>query len=157
MSSTKTALFICVHNSARSQMAEEYLKLFGGQEWHVESAGFEPGPINPLAVEVLKEEGIDISGKQTQDVFELFRRGRTFQYVVTVCEESEEHRCPVFPGVTHRLHMPFPDPAGLTGTHEEKLKRVREIRESIKKMVKDFLEWERTGNDRRLGDYWSLK
>ena len=157
MSEKKTALFICVHNSARSQMAEEYLRRFGGEEWQVESAGFEPGPINPLVAEVLGEEGIDIRDKKPRDVFELFKQGRAFQYVITVCEESGERRCPVFPGVSHRLHMPFPDPARLTGSHEEKLARVRELRESIKEMVKEFLDWDQAGDDRRLGDYWSLK
>jgi len=156
MTSSKSALFICVHNSARSQMAEEYLKSLGGDAWRVESAGFEPGVINPLVVRALQEDGIDISGKQTQDVFDLFKAGRTFQYVVTVCQESEEGRCPVFPGMTHRLHLPFPDPSKLSGSEEEQMAQVREIRDSVKRMIKDFLKWEETGEERRLGDYWSL-
>lgn len=152
----KTALFICVHNSARSQMAEEYLKKFGGDDWHVESAGFEPGEINPLVIEAMKEEDIFLEGKGTQSVFELFKKGKTFSYVVTVCEESEGGECPIFPGMTHRMHLPFPDPSKLEGGHDEKLAKVREIRDHIKDMIKGFLEWEVSGGKRPLGDFWDI-
>lgn len=81
-------LFVCIHNSARSQMAEELLRKYGGENFSVQSAGLEPGIVNPLAVEILKEEGIDIKGKQTQSVFELFKDGKLFHYVVTVCDEA---------------------------------------------------------------------
>lgn len=157
MGSRKSALIICVHNSARSQIAEAYLKQLGGEEWRVESAGFDPGEINPLVVRVMAEEGFDLSTRTTQSVFELFKQGRNFQYVITVCSESEEGRCPVFPGMTHRLHLPFPDPARLEGTEEEKLARMREIRDQIKSVVQQFLEWEASGHSKKLGDHWELR
>lgn len=151
---TKDALFICVHNSARSQMAEEYVRLLSGGKLTVESAGFEPTEINPLVIEAMKEEGIDLSGKKTQSVFELFKQGRTYRFVTTVCDESEGGQCPIFPGMTHRLHLPFPDPATLTGTHEEKMVKVREIRDEIKKLMSDFVEWEKTGKRGQMGRVW---
>ncbi len=157
MGNDKRALFICVHNSARSQMAEAYLDHLGGDDWHVESAGFDPGEINPLVVKVMAEEGYDLSSKTTQGVFDLFKQGRNFQYVITVCSESEEGSCPIFPGMTHRLHLPFPDPAKLEGSEEEKLAKVREIRDQIKAMIQQFLEWETSGQSKKLGDHWELR
>ncbi|RJX35069.1 MAG: arsenate reductase ArsC [Desulfarculus sp.] len=136
----KRVLFVCTHNSARSQIAEAYLKQMGGDRFEVESAGLEPGPLNPLAVEVLREEGIDISQQKAKSVFELFKSGRIYQYVITVCESSRESECPLFPGITKRLHMPFPDPAALTGSHQEKLAAAREIRDQIKQAVARLVE-----------------
>jgi arsenate reductase len=128
-------LIICTHNSARSQIAEAYLTRFAGEHLHIESAGFEPSEtVNPLVVEVMKEEGFDLAHKKPRNVFELYRQGRVFSHVITVCHDSEE-KCPIFPGVTKRWHQPFPDPAELEGTHEEKLVKVREIRD----MIKDWL------------------
>ena len=150
----KDVLFICVHNSARSQMAEAYLRQFGGDAFHVESAGFEPTEINPLVVEIMAEDGIDLSGKKTQSVFELFQNGRTFKYVITVCDESEGGKCPLFPGMTHRLHLPFPDPAALTGSHEEKLTKLRGIRDAIKEKMREFEAWEKSNHTKRLGQEW---
>ena len=151
----KDALFICVHNSARSQMAEEYVRLLSKGTLTVESAGFEPTEINPLVVEAMKEDGIDLSGKKTQGVFDLFKQGRTYRFVITVCDESEEGgQCPIFPGMTHRLHLPFPDPATLTGTHEEKMIKVREIQGEIKKLMGDFVEWEKAGKKGQMGKTW---
>lgn len=157
MPNTKKALFICVHNSARSQIAEEYLRELGGQNWEVESAGFEPGQINPLVIKVMAEQGFDLTHKKTQKVFDLFKQGKTFQYVITVCNESEEGSCPIFPGMTHRLHLPFPDPAQLKGSEEEKLEQLRKIRDQIKEMIRQFLEWEDTGHSKPLGDHWELR
>ena len=128
-------LFICVHNSARSQMAEAFLKQFAGDSLEVESAGFQPGDLNPLAVEAMAEIGIDISGNSTKSVFEFFKQGELYDYVITVCDDMNEKRCPVFPGVTHRWHWPFPDPSALSGTHEEQLEQVRKIRDQIKAKV----------------------
>lgn len=150
-------LFICVHNSARSQIAEAYLKQFGKGTFEVESAGFDPTSINPLVVEVMREEGIDLSGKGTQSSFELFKQGKAFSYVITVCAESLDDKCPVFPGMTHRLHLPFPDPAEVQGTHEEQLAQVRDIRDSIKQMVLEFVAWHESGDKRRLSDFWTIK
>lgn len=98
-------LFICVHNSARSQMAEEYLRKLASDRFEVESAGLEPGTINPLVVEVLKEEGIDITGKKTNSVFEFYKEGRRYHYVITVCSKEASERC--LP-VCFRVHAPLP-------------------------------------------------
>ncbi len=134
----KKVLFICVHNSARSQMAEAYLRKLGGTEFETESAGLEPGKLNPFVVRALSEEGIDISGKKTQGVFDLYKAGRRYDYVITVCSREAADRCPIFPGITQRLHWPFDDPAAFTGTDEEVMARVREVRDEIKEKVRDF-------------------
>lgn len=132
MSEKPSVLFICQHNSGRSQIAEAYLIKMGGGALHVESAGLEPAErVNPLVIEVMKEEGVDLSSKKPQSVFELFKAGRLFSHVITVCHDSES-KCPIFPGITKRWHWPFPDPAQVTGTDTEKLEKVREIRDQIK-------------------------
>ncbi len=135
----KKVLFVCVHNSARSQMAEAFLKKLGGERFEVESAGLEPTVINPLAVEVMREVGIDISQNRTQDVFELYKAGRTYDYIITVCDEASGQRCPLFPGQTERLHWSIADPSGFTGTHEERLARTRKVRDDIKTAVEEWL------------------
>ena len=127
----KKVLFICVHNSARSQMAAALLNQKCGEFFSAKSAGLEPGKLNPLAVEVLREIGIDISRNNTQAVFDVFKSGELFAYVITVCAESEAAGCPIFPGVTTRLHWSFPDPSKLTGSYEERLEGTREIRDQI--------------------------
>jgi len=134
MTQTKI-LFLCMHNSARSQMAEAYLKKFGGDKFFAESAGLEAGKLNPLAVEVMKEDSIDISQNQTKDVFEFFKEGRLYHYVVTVCDEASAARCPIFPGVHKKINWSFTDPSSLTGTHEEKLATTRQVRDKIKEAV----------------------
>jgi arsenate reductase len=128
-------LFLCIHNSARSQMAEAYLKKLGGDKFHVESAGLEAGMLNQVAVEVMKEDGIDISHNKTKDVFEFFKEGRNYHYVVTVCDEASAASCPVFPGVHEKINWSFIDPSALTGTPEEKLTATREVRNKIKESV----------------------
>lgn len=139
MSKTKV-LFLCIHNSARSQMAEAYLKQLGGDNFHVESAGLEKGTLNPLAVEVMKEEGIDISQNETNAVFDYFKEGRLYNYVITVCDEASAARCPIFPGVHKKINWSFVDPSSLTGTHEEKLAVTRKVRDKIKQAVIDFIK-----------------
>jgi len=128
-------LFICVHNSARSQMAEAFLNQICGVQFEAHSAGLEPGKLNPLAVEAMREIGIDISKKQTQSVFDVFKSGALFAYVVTVCDETSAARCPIFPGVARRLHWSFPDPSALSGTREERLVGTRKIRDEIRARV----------------------
>src|SRR5437667_3708426 len=108
-------LFICVHNSARSQMAEAFLNLACPDNFEAHSARLEPGTLSPLAIKAMKEIGTDISGKKTQSVFDVFKTGQFFPYVITVCDESSADRCPIFPGVTKRVHWMFADPAELTG------------------------------------------
>ncbi|NWG02494.1 MAG: arsenate reductase ArsC [Syntrophaceae bacterium] len=128
-------LFICVYNSARSQMAEAWLNHLCGDFFEAESAGLEPGNLLPMAIEVMKEMGIDISHKKTRSVFDLVKAGRIFSYVITVCDEASAERCPIFPGIAKRLHWSFPDPAAVTGTGEEKLEKVRKIRDDIKSAI----------------------
>jgi arsenate reductase len=134
-------LFICVHNSGRSQMAEAYLKKIAGDHYNVESAGLEPAnEINPLVVEVMKEEGIDISKNKIQSVFELFKTGKLYDHVITVCDGASEDKCPVFAGITKRWNWPFPDPAAVIGTDGEKMQKVREIRDMIKEKLINSME-----------------
>ncbi len=131
-------LFVCIHNSARSQMAEAFLKKFGGEKFEVESAGIEPGKLNPLVVDVMKEIGIDISNNQTKQVFDFVKRGDLFHYVITVCDETSAERCPVFPGVTKRIHWSFSDPSSFQGPYEEPLEKTRRVREEISTKVAAF-------------------
>lgn len=131
-------LFICIHNSARSQMAEAFLDQICGEQFEAYSAGLEPGKLNPVVVEAMKEIGIDISGKQTKAVFNIFKSGKSFEYVITVCDETSAERCPIFPGITKRLHWSFPDPSAIRGTHEERLNRTRQIRDMIKLQVEKW-------------------
>jgi len=116
-------------------MAEAYLKKYGGGRFAVESAGLEAGKLNPLAVEVMQEDGIDISKNKTKNVFDFFKEGRLYQYVVTVCDEASAARCPVFPGIHKKINWSFPDPSALSGTQEEKLAATRQIRDTIKNAV----------------------
>ena len=132
-------LFVCVHNSARSQMAEAFLINTAGDKFYAESAGFEPGVLNPIVVEAMKEEGIDISNNKTKKVFDLYKQGRFYNYVITVCDESQAERCPIFPGVLKTLHWSFEDPSQFTGTHEEKLEKARIIRDKIKSEIEQFI------------------
>ncbi len=133
-------LFVCVHNSARSQMAEAWLKQLGGDRFEVESAGLEPGVLNPLVVEAMREAGIDISNNQTKSVFDFFTQGRRYHYVVTVCDESQSERCPIFPGAVQFLHWSFPDPSRFTGSHEERLRQTLEVRDQIMAKIEAWLE-----------------
>ena len=132
-------LFVCEHNSARSQMAEAYLQRLGGDAVVVESCGLEAGTLNPLVVEAMAEEGFDLSAKTTQRAIELIKKGRRYDVVITVCSQKASELCPLFPGRALRLNWPFDDPSRLEGSKEEKLARVREIREQIKTQVTDFL------------------
>jgi arsenate reductase (thioredoxin) len=133
-------LFICVHNSARSQMAAALLNQTCDEFFEAQSAGLEPGTINPLVVEALHELGIDISENTTQRVFDVWKSGQIFQFVVTVCSEAEAEGCPIFPAVATRLHWPFDDPSKFTGTHEQRLERTRRIRDQIGAKIDSFCE-----------------
>ena len=128
-------LFICIRNSARSQMAEAFLNRACAGEITVESAGFEPGTINPLAIATMQEVGIDISKNSTQSTFDVYKSGRLFSHVVTVCDESSAEACPIFPGIVKRLHWNIADPSALPGTWEERLEAVRSIRQDISDKV----------------------
>ena len=116
-------------------MAEAWLNRLCPEHFEAHSAGLEPGALNPLAVEAMREIGVDISGKKTQSVFDVFKSGQLFSYVITVCDESSAERCPIFPGATKRLHWSFPDPAAITGSHEERLNGARKIRDQIRARI----------------------
>ena len=132
-------LFVCVHNSARSQMAEAFLNHRAGVRFEAESAGLLPGQLNPVVVAVMQELGFDISHNVTNSVFEFFKQGRKYDFVITVCEQSASERCPVFPGITKRLHWSFVDPSAFTGTEEEIKNRTRTVRDQIKTAIEDFI------------------
>ena len=135
-------LFVCVHNSARSQMAEAFLNTLDGDRFHAESAGLKPGELNPLSVEAMKEEGIDISGNKTKSAFEFYKRRKAFDYVITVCDESSGEKCPTFPGNCRKLHWSLEDPSGLHGAYEEQLDKIRAIRDKIKIKVDELIKWQ---------------
>lgn len=132
-------LFVCVHNSARSQMTEAFLNKMAAGRFQAQSAGLEPGQLNPLVVEVMAELQYDLSANRTKDVFELYRRGEVFSYVITVCDGASAERCPLFPGITKRLHWSFADPSSLSGSHAEQLAATRVIRDEIKAAVAEFI------------------
>jgi len=136
-------LFVCVHNSARSQMAEAFLNSLGGDLFAAESAGLTPGTLNQNVVEVMKEAGIDLSRNKTKDVFDFVRQGRLFHYVITVCDEASAERCPVFVGVTKRLHWSFPDPATFVGSHDDVLRQTRQVRDMIRGRIVQWISTRR--------------
>ncbi len=121
-------------------MAAALLNEVCGEFFEAQSAGLEPGTLNPLAVEALQEIGTDISGNETQSVFDVFKSGQLFTYAITVCSESESKGCPIFAGVTKRLHWAFDDPSQFTGTHEQKIVKTRELLEEIRAKIEEFCE-----------------
>jgi arsenate reductase len=133
-------LFICVHNSARSQIAAAILNKTCPEFFEAESAGLEPGTINPLVIEALQELGIDISKNTTQRVFDVWKSGHIFHFVITVCSEAEAEGCPIFAGVTTRLYWPFEDPSKFTGAHYERLEKTRRVRDQIQAKIDSFCE-----------------
>lgn len=137
---TIKVLFVCVHNSARSQMAEAFLKQLGGDNFQVESAGLAPGKLNPVVVEAMKEIGVDISENKTNSVFDFFKQGRLYNYVITVCDESNSEKCPIFPGVVSLMHWGFQDPSSFKGNSEEVLGKTRQVRDHIKSKIISWLE-----------------
>ena len=116
----KRVLFVCIHNSARSQMAEAFLRKFAGEQYDVESAGLESGKLNPVAIQVME--------------------GKTYNCVITVCDPKAAESCPIFPGITRRLHWSFPDPSAFQGTQEEKVIFTRKVREQIREAVLQFIK-----------------
>jgi arsenate reductase (thioredoxin) len=125
-----SCIFVCIHNSARSQMAEAFINARCDRA-RAESAGIDGGRLNPLVVAAMAEVGIDISRNRTKTVAEMIAAGRRYDYVITVCDETSAERCPVFPGRSQRLHWGFPDPSALTGSDAEKLAAIRPIRDAI--------------------------
>ncbi len=133
-------LFVCIHNSARSQMAEAFVNTYHSEKFYAESAGLEPGILNPLVVKSMSEIGIDISKNPTKDVFTFFKEGRMYDYVITVCDEASGQRCPIFPGALEKINWSFEDPSALTGTDTDKLSKIASIRDSIKDKVNEFIK-----------------
>ena len=129
-------LFLCTGNSARSQMAEGYLRHVAHERFEAMSAGIEPNGLNPLAVEAMAEIGIDISRQSSKDVVTLL--GQHIPYVITVCDNARE-RCPIFPRTYKFLHWSFEDPAAATGTREEKLAVFRRVRDEIARQIDEEL------------------
>jgi arsenate reductase len=136
----RKVLFVCIHNSARSQMAEAFLNQICGAEFEAHSAGLEPGKLNPIVVEAMGEIGLDLSGHQTKAVTDFIKSGETFSYAITVCDQASAERCPIFPAATTRLHWSFPDPSSFQGTHEEKLAQTRKVRDMIERKVAQWCE-----------------
>jgi len=132
-------LFVCIHNSARSQMAEAFLNTLGSGQFEAESAGIEGGKFNPNVVQVMREVGIDISDNKTKEVSDFLKQGKQYQAVVTVCDSANAERCPIFPGKVKRIAWSFPDPSEMTGAPEAILAETRKVREEIKEKVKEFI------------------
>jgi arsenate reductase len=137
MSKTRV-LFICTGNSARSQMAEAFLRTYGDDRYEAFSAGLEPRGVNPLTVRVMKERGIDITAQRAKGLAEYLGR-QHFGILVTVCDRAEQE-CPVFPGVATRLHWSFEDPAAMPGSEGQRLAKFREVRDQIESRVREWLE-----------------
>ena len=136
MTSSKSVLFLCTGNSARSQMAEGLLRHLGGDHFEVFSAGTEPSSVNPLAIAAMQEIGIDISGHRSKSVDEF--TGQEFSYVITVCDNANE-QCPIFPGNTERIHWSFIDPAAAEGDEAARLAVFRRVRNEIQQRLRLFL------------------
>jgi arsenate reductase (thioredoxin) len=141
-------LFVCIHNSARSQMAEAFLNKYGKGDFEAESAGLEPGKMNQNVVKVMQEIGIDLSRKATQGVFDLLKKGKSYDAVITVCDGASAEKCPIFPGSGKRIAWSFEDPSTFKGTQEETLQHTRIIRDEIEKSVRAFI------NEASTISYW---
>jgi arsenate reductase (thioredoxin) len=135
-----TVLFVCIHNSARSQMAEAFLNKYGKGKFVAESAGLEPGKMNPNVVKVMQEIGIDLSQKGTLGVFDLFKKGTQYDAVITVCDGASAESCPVFPGKGKKIAWSFEDPSSMKGTPEVVLSHTRKVRDQIEESIKDFVK-----------------
>lgn len=134
-------LFLCTGNSARSQMAEAFLRKHGGDRFEAHSAGLEPKGINPYTCRVLEEVGLDMAGQSSKDLSTYLGKLH-FGYLITVCSNAEE-RCPLFPGIGIRLHWPFEDPAAVEGSDEEKLAMFRKVRDQIEARILEWLSEDR--------------
>ncbi len=132
-------LFVCVENSFRSQIAESIMKKKYSDKFEVESAGLEPGVINEWEIRVMSEYGIDISENKTNSVFDYYKEGRLYSYIITVCSKEEEERCPVFPGIRQRIHWGFDNPIDFSGTDKEKYENAIHLRNMIEKRIDNFV------------------
>ena len=136
--SKQRVLFLCTGNSARSQMAEAFLRKYAGDALEAHSAGLEPKGVNPLTVQVMQEAGIDISHQQSKGI-ERYLGKVLFQHLITVCDDADQNCPAVWPGVNTRLHWSFEDPAKFEGTEKEKLAKFREVRDLIEQRIKAWV------------------
>ena len=136
--STQRVLFLCTGNSARSQMAEGFLRKYAGDRFEVHSAGLEPKGINPLTVQVMREVGLDISNQQSKGV-DMYLGKVLFQYLITVCDDADKNCPTVWRGVNTRMHWSFEDPAKFEGTETERLAKFREVRDLIENRIKEWV------------------
>ena len=136
--SNQRVLFLCTGNSARSQMAEAFLRKYASDQFEAHSAGLEPKGVNPLTIKVMNEAGIDIS-EQTSKGIDTYLGKVLFQYLITVCDDADKNCPTVWPGVNTRMHWSFEDPAKFEGTEEEKLAKFREVRDLMEKKIKSWL------------------
>jgi len=132
-------LFLCTGNSARSQMAEAFLKKYGGDNFDAYSAGLEPKDIHPYTERVMEEIGVSLSGQYSKHVKEYMGKVH-FGYLIAVCDEAEKNCPTAFPSVSQRIHWSFEDPAAFVGSDDEKLAKFREVRDRIEQQIKEWLE-----------------
>ena len=141
MSPQKTrVLFVCIHNSARSQMAEAFLNYFAGDRFEAFSAGIEPGRLNPFVVSAMKDINIDISRNKTKSIPEALDASRPFDIVITVCDETSAEMCPVIPGIRQKLHWSFEDPSSAAGDDDQKRLVAARVRDQIRTKVSEWLK-----------------
>ena len=136
--SRQKILFLCTGNSARSQMAEAFIRKYADDRFEAHSAGLEPKGLNPLTVQVMDEVGIDISGQTSKGV-DTYLGKVHFQYLVTVCDDADKNCPTVWPGVNQRMHWSFQDPAAVEGSEKEKLAKFREVRDLIEAKIQCWL------------------
>jgi arsenate reductase len=134
-----TVLFVCIHNSARSQMAEGFVNAHHGDRLRAYSAGLEAGTLNPVAVEAMRGAGIDIAAHLSKSVNDPEIRSRTYDYVVTVCDEASAEACPMYPARGARLHWSFADPSSFTGTPATRFAQTCEVRDAIARRVEAWV------------------
>ncbi|NMA22699.1 MAG: arsenate reductase ArsC [Spirochaetales bacterium] len=132
-------MFVCIHNSARSQMCEAFVRHWADDRVEAQSSGIESGTLNPLVVRAMEEIGISMDGQWAKGAQEFIDRQETFDYVITVCDESSAERCPTFPGNAIGLHWPFADPSARSGTDDDKIAQIRPIRDAIAEKVRAWL------------------
>jgi arsenate reductase (thioredoxin) len=131
-------LFLCTGNSARSQMAEAFLRRYGGEKFEAYSAGLEPKEVNPLTIKVMEEKGISMEGHSSKSVT-VYLGKILFQYLITVCDQAEKNCPTIWPGISHKLHWSFEDPAAAVGSDAEKLAKFREVRDQIQQQVRSWI------------------
>lgn len=158
MAKNLKTLFVCIHNSARSQIAEAYMNKFGSEYGlEAESAGLTPGKLNPYAVIAMMEDGVDISKNSCKSVFDFHKEGRKYNYLITVCDESSAETCPIFPGMLKRMHWSFDDPSSFEGSDQEKIAKTRIVRDEIKESVIKLISLAREDrNLKRTPQTWKM-